>query len=383
MQVVKTILRVALKAMSWLLQAALTVGFIVISLAILGAFVLGTDGGHKTTQVNAANHGFSERYQIFINNTLSDTLDGVLSIKKVYRLNDDDIVAPEPNQACFGTASDPAELQWLLDEAADLLDGQDTLFTTQTPIYPKNGIRYYLDDTILVIMWKQILGDAVYAIAEVKIADPSQFRRFLADGDYAAGAKYFPSEMASAVNAVVASNGDFYSFRNTGIIVYDSQLMRPSGKHLDTCFIAGNGDLLFAHRGQLTEEEQIEKFIQDNGVRFSVAFGPVLIENGKPVELKDPYAVGEGNTPYARMALCQRDTLHYYLVSVTEEPPYNGPHTMPQFQQCVAQLECKQAYTLDGGQSGTLIMNDKVVNYVWQRRVSDIIYFATAIPDGD
>ncbi len=383
MRIVKTILKIILKTVSLALQGALTVGFLAIALGILGAFILGTDGGHKTTQVNAANHGFSQRYEIFVNNTLSDALDGVLSIKKVYRLNDDDIVAPEPDQACFGTAQDPAQLQWLLDEAADLLDGQDTLFTVDTPIYPKGGIRYYLDDTILVITWKQILGDAVYVISEVKIADPSQFRRFLADGDYAAGTKYFPSEMATSVNAVVAANGDFYSFRNVGIIVYDSQLMRASGRALDTCFIAGNGDLLFAHRGQMTDKAQMEQFIEDNGVRFSVSFGPVLIENGEVVPIKHPYEVGEGNIPYARMALCQRDELHYYLVSVTEEPPYDGPHTLPQFQECVAQLGCKQAYNLDGGQSGTIVMNDQVVNYVWQRRVSDIIYFATAIPDGD
>ena len=43
------------------------------------------------------------------------------------------------------------------------------------------------------------------------------------------------------------------------------------------------------------------------------------------------------------------------------------------------------AYTLDGGQMATIVMNDTLVNqvsYGSQRRISDILYFATAVPDG-
>ncbi len=321
---------------------------------------------------------------MYITNTLSDALDGVLSIKKVYWLNDDDLVAPEPNQACYGTAESPSELQWLLDAAAPLLDGQDTLFTTQTRIWEKSKIQYYLDDTILVITWKQVMDNAVYTISEVKIADPSQFRRFLAGGTYASGTKYVPTKLAASVNAVVAANGDFYTFRNDGIIVYDSKLMRVDGYSMDSCFIAGNGDLLFAHRGKLISKEKMQKFIEENGVRFSVAFGPILIENGECVKIKDPYPVGEGNVRYARAALCQRDTLHYYLVTATADPPYfEKAHRLSHFQKNLYALGCQSAYNLDGGQSATIVMNDKTVNYVWQRQVSDILYFATAIPDGD
>ena len=43
------------------------------------------------------------------------------------------------------------------------------------------------------------------------------------------------------------------------------------------------------------------------------------------------------------------------------------------------------AYTLDGGQTATIAMNHEHINpvqYGSQRRISDIFYFATAIPDG-
>ncbi len=380
----KHILNFLGKLLSIALKAAFTVVFLLVVVSLLGSFVLITNGASaKSSQGSATDHAFSERYNMFVTNTLSDALDGVLSIKKVYWLNDDDLVAPEPNPECYGSAKDASELQWLLDEAAELLDGQDTLFTTETEIWEKSEIQYYLDETILVITWRQVMDDAVYTISEVKIADPSQFRRFLAGGEYASGTNYYPSELASSVNAVVASNGDFYSHRTYGIIVYDHQLMRWTGNSLDTCYIAANGDLLFTHRGELDGKEQIEPFIQEHDVRFSLCFGPILVHDGALVPLKEPYSVGEGDIPYARAALCQRDTLHYYLVTVTADPPFEKGHTLDVFQKNIYSLGCQQAYNLDGGQSGTIVMNDKVINYVWQRRVSDIIYFATAIPDGD
>ncbi len=368
----------------WLLaKAALVAICLLLALGLLRNFILTTDGSEKLAQEKPADHAISQRFSMFITNTLSDALEGVLSIKKVYWLNDDDLVAPEPDQEKFGTSTDPAELQWLLDDAKPLLDGQDTLFTTQTQIWKGSKIQYYLDDTLMVITWKQVMDDAVYTISEVKIADPSQFRRFLADGKYASGSKYVPTELASSVNAVVASNGDFYTFRKTGIIVYDGQVRRAEGKSLDSCLIAGNGDLLMVHQKALTKKEDIEKFVQDNGVRFSLAFGPILIENGQRVPIKEPYSVGEGKVSYARAALCQRDTLHYYLVTVTADPPFKLAHTLSRFAKNLETLGCKSAYNLDGGQSATIVMNDKVVNYVWQRQVSDIIYFATALPDGE
>ena len=82
------------------------------------------------------------------------------------------------------------------------------------------------------------------------------------------------------------------------------------------------------------------------------------------------------------MALGQRDTLHYLMVTACDEPPYGPSHTLSIFAENLLDMGCKMAYNLDGGQSATIVMNNKTVNYVWQRKVSDILYFATAIPNG-
>ncbi len=369
-------------ALGLLLKIAAGLLCLVLTCNVLLSFLF-TGGTSRTSAQNSdTNYALTDRYNMFVTNTLSDALDGVLSIPKTYWLNDDDLVAPMPNPDGYGSAKDPASLQWLLDQAAPLLDGQDTLFSADTPVYEDSEIRYYYDETILSIAWKQVIDHAVYTIAEVKIADPSQFRRFVADGDYSSGAKYFPSEMATSVNAVLATNGDFYSFRDDGIIVYDSKLMRAEPWSMDSCFIAANGNLIFSHMGQNYTREAMQKLIDDNGVRFSLAFGPVLIEDSKLCRIKEPYPVGEGNQYYPRIALCQLDELHYLMVTVSNEPPYGPAHTLQIFAENLLDMGCKMAYNLDGGQSATIVMGNKTVNYVWQRKVSDIIYFATAIPDG-
>ena len=58
---------------------------------------------------------------MMMTNQISTALDGVWNVDKVYWLSDFDMVAPKPNPACYGTADSPAELQWLLEEAAEIL----------------------------------------------------------------------------------------------------------------------------------------------------------------------------------------------------------------------------------------------------------------------
>lgn len=306
-------------------------------------------------------------------------------VKREYSLNDMDMVAPEPNPACYGTAETAAEMASVLSAAQELLDGQETLFTTETVIKEGSKIQYYLDDTILAITWKQVVGNGVYTFSEVKIAHASQFRRFLADGKYGATTEYTTQEMAGSVNAVVASSGDYYGYRYTGICVNQGQVYRDDGQRLDTCFVDENGDLLFVHRKQVTGKEAAQEYVDEHNVRFSLSFGPVMIENGSYLVPSD-YYIGEINEAFARAALCQLDTLHYAVVAANYEHPYNAVHTMSEFAWNLLKLGITKAYALDGGQTAAVVMNDKLINnvsYGAQREISDIIYFATAIPEDE
>lgn len=343
---------------------------------------LHSPAAHQSAAASGESAALMDRYDMHMTNQISSALEGVLSIDKVYWLRDSDQVAPEPDQTKFGETGDPASLQWLLDEAADILEGQTTLFSTDVQIMPGSKVTYYLDETIFAVTWKQVMDWGVYTISEVKIAHPSQFRRFLAGGEYGSEKSFLTTEMAQSVNAVVASSGDFYQFRKWGISVYDRQVQRVNGTYAHTCYIDDNGDLHFTRGGEITSMDAAQSFVDQNRIRFSLAFGPVLIDGGQRCE-PDTYPLGEIEDNYARSALCQKGKLHYILVTANTEDTYQMVPTIAEFTNNLMTFGVEKAYALDGGQTAAIAMNGKLINrvvYGYQRRISDIIYFATAVP---
>ena len=342
----------------------------------------------NTSQSSAMELGIMDRFDMQMTNQISSALEGVLSIEKVYWLNDDDQIAPEPNPDNFGTTTDPSSMQGFLDEAKELLGIEDTLFSTSTQLYSGSEITYYLDETIMVITWKELINGTVYTLSEVKIAHPSQFRRFLADGVYGSDKQYTTTQMAATVNAVTASSGDFYKFRPYGIKVYDGQVMHVNSV-VDTLFITEEGDFLFSYRWEITDKETAQKFVDENNVRFSLAFGPVLVEDSQRVTIPSNYTLGEVDDNYPRAAIAKMPgELHYLMVAANQDPDRGYLHvpSMPEFADQMKAFGAEQAYALDGGQTAVIVTGDKLINrpsYGYQRAISDIIYFATAIPDGE
>ena len=95
--------------------------------------------------------------------------------------------------------------------------------------------------------------------------------------------------------------------------------------------------------------------------------------------------VGEINDHYARAAIAQLGECHYLLVTLNHEDLY-GPITgkAEKVAKVLCDLGVQKAYTLDGGQTASMIVDGELINSVefgYQRAVSDIIYFATALPE--
>lgn len=305
-------------------------------------------------------------------------------VRKVYWIEEDAMVAPEPNQALFGNTIDPAEMQKVLDDAKWLLDGQETYFDPNGERYDAGTVRYYLDDSIFAVTWQEVHDGSVYTFSEVKVSHPSQFRRYLADGEYGSDKQYMTTEMAATVNAVVASAGDFYRFRDFGAVVYQGEAKRVEGTYAETCYIDREGNMHFTYAGEVMNVKEVQAFVDEHDIQFSLAFGPILVDNYELVE-HTWYGVGEINEGYARAALCQMGQLHYIVVTANTTGPWQEIPTVKQFARNVAATGCIHAYCLDGGQTATIVMNDELMNrpvYGQQRKISDIIYFATAIPEG-
>ena len=320
-----------------------------------------------------------DQFDMYITNATSDALTGIRSIDKVYWLHDEDTVAPEPDPDNYGKTSDPADLVTVIEAAEKLLDGQELIFRPEAEIRKDSEITYYLDETIFCVTWQHMVGNAVYTCSEVKIAHPSQFRRFLSGGEFGSGKLYLATEMAASVNAVTASNGDYYAYRGYGNVVYNGKVEMAGTSYLDTCYVDENGDLILMDYFTVYKKQDVKKFVEENNIRFSLAFGPILVENGR-VTAKYEYTIGETEELFSRAALCQIGPLHYMLVTAN-----SWGQDVLQFAYTLAAMGVTTAYALDGGQTATIVTGDELMNpvdYGGQRKTSDIIYFATAVPDG-
>ena len=322
------------------------------------------------------------KLDVFMNNSASDALENVAYIRKIYTIPESDLVAPKPDQSKFGSTTDPAVVQAVVDSAAELLEGQELIWNPDIVLMEGSEIEYYCDETILVIAWKEAINNSACSFVEVKIAHGSQLRRALSDNTYGSSVYMYPTQMAQNANAVVAINGDFYGHRSCGITVYQRQLYRFNPRSLESCFFTASGDMIFTHVGELNTEDEVKKFVQDNDIVFSISFGPILVENGEK-KTTNTYLVGEVDIQYSRAAIGQVDKLHYLLMSINEEGVYKNRVTINQAADLIYAKGVPNAYALDGGQTATIVMNGETFNRPdWgnERIMTDIIYFATAIP---
>ena len=385
------------------LGAAVTVLVAVAALALTAALlwaVAGIPGGAASPAQPAA-PAVMDKFESHVDSALADTMtiftppvreetpeetvpaETEPVVRPVYTLNDSDLVAPEPDQSKFGQTEDPTTMGEFLKQVQKVHGWQPMYFNMDVQIFSGSKVMYYLDDTIAAITWKEVHDGSVYTFSEVKIAHPSQFRRFLADGVYGSDKQYTTTEMAESVNAVVASSGDFHRFRSFGICVYEGQVKKVEGTYAETCYIDDKGDLLFTYGGDLTTTAKSQQFVDENNIRFSLCFGPILVDDYEVVD-HTWYGVGEITEGYARAALCQMGELHYIVATANTEGPNQEIPTVRMFQRNIAATGCRMAYCLDGGQTAAIVMNDILINrpvYGTQRKISDIIYFATAIPE--
>ena len=349
---------------------------------------------HPDTQISSAAGTSSTKTTIvtrldtYSNNAKVSALGDLASYKKKYVIAEDALVAPTPIAECYGEVpvSNAAAIMDLIQQARDSgLLGEDeaVVFDPNADFYDDgSNIRYYYDETILVILWKELIDGRICSNVEVKIADASQFRRKLADDSFQTAVQYNCSQLADSANAVVAMNADFFAFRDYGISVYQRQVYRDNPNMVDTCYITTSGDMIYSLKGELSTMEEAQNFVDENNVLFSMAFGPILVYDGV-VQHCDTYPMGEIDQEYSRAGIGQVDSLHYLYMTVNHAVEGGYPRcNVNEFAEIFASQNVKTAYNLDGGQTSEINIRGEMYNRVdWgnERPVSDIIYFATAL----
>ncbi len=238
--------------------------------------------------------------------------------------------------------------------------------------YSEDGMSYR-DDSMNVQIHRIHVYDTDVTVAFVQIASPNQLRTELAK-PYPSQTTIRPVQIAERVEAVVAINGDWFSYHNSGIIYRNGELLRDrSDEEYDGLAIDVNGDFHIVR--PMTQELYAEI---PTPIMHSFAFGPALVMNGEVLEI-----VNRKVTYRQRNAIGQVGPLSYVFV-VTEgtNEEDSGGLSMPQMAQLMHDLGAHTAYNLDGGQSAALFMRQVKINGhpKTMRAVGDIIYFATAVP---
>ncbi len=256
------------------------------------------------------------------------------------------------------------------------------------PIAPEESYTEtgYEDQSLRVTLEQRRMFDSDVFIAYVQIADPSQLRTGLA-GTLGSGRTLPAVTMAQSYNAVVAISGDYYNNdqKTTGYIVRQGETWREKySSSFDYCLIDENGDFHLVMRGKSTQEEEIKALQAEHTIYNSLYFGPALIKDGAVQPMPDKFIISTNpDITEPRAAIGQVGPLSYVLVVVTGRSDTSEGVSLQNLASIMLELNCQQAYNLDGGGSATLAFHGDYYSTEpgSVRSLSDIIYFATAVSE--
>ena len=243
--------------------------------------------------------------------------------------------------------------------------------------FSENG---YQDDTIIVRMDRQRMYNSDVFIAHVKIANASQLRTAYAGKSISSTRTNQTSRLSEKFNAVVAINGDYYSKTKSGYIVRQGEVYRrKTSDNMDLLLVDELGNFHILLRGHNEQTAAIETFLIDHQIINGFFFGPALVVNGEVQDIPKNYRF-DPHSKNPRAAIGQTGPLSYVMVVVNGRSTTSAGISIAELAEIMNDLQCWQAYNLDGGNSATLAFNGEVYSSKPQaeRDINDIIYFASA-----
>lgn len=235
----------------------------------------------------------------------------------------------------------------------------------------------YQDPSLHVTIETGRKDECDYWVARIKISHPSQLRTAAAAGfenDYTTKGTF----IAKRQNAVLAINGDYYSYYQYGYILRQGKLFRDKLRaERDVLAIDedGNFHILFTpDRNTMAPTLNGKKLIN------AFHFGPALVVDGEVGTLEASYWLAP-ESKRQRMCIAQTGELEYMALCCAGPLRGSQGMTLYQFADLAKELGARTAYNLDGGDSTMMIFNGQKINDKENkntRDISDLIYFASA-----
>jgi exopolysaccharide biosynthesis protein len=278
-----------------------------------------------------------------------------------------DVAANEAAQSGSATAADTDD-----DTDADA-DASEATVTDTT---------YDSDDASIAIS-TVVTGSGddtvTYYVADVTLTDATVLRSAFAQNAFGTNITETTSDIAADNDAIFAINGDYYGFRDTGIVIRNGVVYRDEGAREGLAFYR-DGTVEVYDETTTTADELVAA-----GVWNTLSFGPALLADGQVVDGIEDVEVDtnignhsiQGEQP--RTAVGVIDANHLVFVVVDgRSPGYSAGVTMTDLAEIMQSLGATTAYNLDGGGSSTMYFDGALVNDPLgtgaERGTSDILY---------
>jgi exopolysaccharide biosynthesis protein len=218
-----------------------------------------------------------------------------------------------------------------------------------------------------------------YYVADVTLTDATVLRSAFAQNAFGTNITETTSDIAEDNDAIFAINGDYYGFRDTGIVIRNGVVYRDEGAREGLAFYT-DGSVEVYDETTTTADELVAA-----GVWNTLSFGPAIVEDGEIVDGIEDVEVDtnignhsiQGDQP--RTAVGVIDDNHLVFVVVDgRSTGYSKGVTMTELAEIMQSLGATTAYNLDGGGSSTMYFDGELVNNPLgtgtERGTSDILY---------
>ncbi|MEK5023150.1 phosphodiester glycosidase family protein [Paenibacillus sp. FSL M7-1046] len=223
-----------------------------------------------------------------------------------------------------------------------------------------------------------------YFVADVVLKEASSLRSAFADSSFGTNIIEDTSEIASSNNAVFAINGDYYGFREDGVIIRNGTVYRDDPVR-DAMALFDDGTMK-----TYDEEEISSSDLLAQGATNTLSFGPILIQDGNivsdfsSVKIDSNFGNRSIQNANPRTAIGMIAPNHYVFVVVDgRSEGYSRGMTLAELADVMSDLGATEAYNLDGGGSSTMYFMGRVVNNPLgknqERGVSDILYIKEGV----
>ncbi|MDF2944416.1 MAG: phosphodiester glycosidase family protein [Herbinix sp.] len=320
-----------------------------------------------------------KRIKIIIITTISLLVFGIV----LYKLADRYLIDHVEVNNAFADTAKATPIPASQPDSSEAVDIGADIPIVEEEVTPFIDDWNYSTDALSIKISQETKGSGsdkiTYYVADVQFDSIESLKTAFAYNKFGTNIIQDTSVIAEDSDAILAINGDYYGFRDDGIIIRNGQIFRDEPIR-DGLAIYEDGTMKPYDETTTSAAQLI-----DDGVVQTLSFGPSLIKDG--IATKDfgktvidtnigNHAIENANP---RTGIGMISANHFIFIVVDgRSKSYSRGMSLSEFAQVFTDLGCTQAYNLDGGGSSTMYFMGRVVNNPLgkgkERGVSDILY---------